>query len=116
MECQPRDNPGYIKNERRYPISYEAKTLDFSTLCGPITGFGTQGSQVQILPFRPFIFRLFLIAGGLQVNHRFLQGGLQGSLRRRMSSPGLPGRPGIPETPAISREAAAYWMPRFRGA
>ena len=31
----------------------EAKILDFSGLCGAITGFGTQGSQVRILPLRP---------------------------------------------------------------
>jgi len=48
-ECQPRDKPGYVRNERKYPTSYEAKTLDFSAPCGPITGFQTQGSQVPIL-------------------------------------------------------------------
>jgi len=32
-----------------------------------------------------------------------------------MSSPGLTGRPSIPEAVAINREAAAYWIPRFRG-
>ena len=50
MECQPRDNPGYVRNERKYPTPYEDKTLDFSALCGAITGFGTQGSRVQIRP------------------------------------------------------------------
>jgi hypothetical protein len=32
-----------------------------------------------------------------------------------MSSPGLTGRPGIPEIAAKNREAAAYWITRFRG-
>src|ERR1700747_3551961 len=41
---QPRDNPGYVKNERRCSRLYEPKTLNFSALCGPVTGFGTQGS------------------------------------------------------------------------
>jgi hypothetical protein len=57
MECQPQDNPGYVRNEKKYPKSYEAKTPNFSGLCGAITGFGTQGSQVRILPLRP-IFQL----------------------------------------------------------
>jgi hypothetical protein len=62
LECQPRDNPGYVGNERKYLRSDETKTLDFSALCGPITGFGTQGSQVQILPLRPLyqLLRLFI--------------------------------------------------------
>jgi hypothetical protein len=47
MECQPRDNPGYVRNERKYPRSHEAKALDFSALCGAITGFGMQAPQVQ---------------------------------------------------------------------
>jgi hypothetical protein len=47
------NNPRYVRNERKYPSSYEAKMLNFSVLCGAITGFGTQGSQVRILPLRP---------------------------------------------------------------
>jgi len=50
---QPRNNPGYVRNEWKYLWSDETKTLDFSALCGAIIGFGTQGSQVQILPLRP---------------------------------------------------------------
>jgi hypothetical protein len=45
---QPRDNPGYVRNERKYLRSDETKTLDFSALCGAITGFGTQVPQVWI--------------------------------------------------------------------
>jgi transposase len=41
------------RNERKYLRSDETKTPDFSALYGTITGFGTQGSQVQILPLRP---------------------------------------------------------------
>ena len=44
---QPRDNPGYARNERKYLWSDETKTLDFSALCGAITGFGTQGRQAR---------------------------------------------------------------------
>jgi hypothetical protein len=33
----------------------------------------------------------------------------------QLSSPGLTGRPSIPEAPAIDREPAAYWITRFRG-
>ena len=32
-----------------------------------------------------------------------------------LSSPGSTGRSSIPETPADCGEAAAYWIPRFRG-
>jgi hypothetical protein len=32
-----------------------------------------------------------------------------------LSSPGLTGRPGIPEAAVKNREAAAYWITRFRG-
>jgi hypothetical protein len=45
MQCQPRDNPGYVRNERKYLRSDETKTLDFSAICGAITGFGTQGGS-----------------------------------------------------------------------
>lgn len=48
MECQPRDNPGYVRNERKELCSYEAETLDFSVLCGAIIGFGTQVPQIRI--------------------------------------------------------------------
>jgi len=41
LECQPRNNPDYVRNERKYPWSYEAKTLDYSAQCGAITGFGS---------------------------------------------------------------------------
>ena len=58
---QPRDNPGYVGNERKRLRSDETKTLDFSALCGPITGFGTQGSQVRILPLRPF-FQVLIVS------------------------------------------------------
>jgi hypothetical protein len=51
--AKPRDNPGYVRNERKYLRSDETKTLDFSALCGAITGFGTQRSQVQVWPLQP---------------------------------------------------------------
>jgi hypothetical protein len=49
----------------------------------------------------------------LAVRHRRAHGGVLGreSRHRRES-----GRSSIPETPVIDREAAAYWMPRMRGA
>jgi hypothetical protein len=41
-------------------------------MCGAVTGFGTQGSQVQILPLRPDIIRFFLLISIFgQVGHRF---------------------------------------------
>jgi hypothetical protein len=47
VEEQPRENPGYAGDEGEQSRSCEAKTVDFSALCGPVTGFGTQGSQVR---------------------------------------------------------------------
>jgi hypothetical protein len=47
FEVQPRDNPGYVRSERKWLRSYEAKTLGFSALFGAIIGFGTQGRQVR---------------------------------------------------------------------
>ena len=47
------------------------KNADISRIAGQDTTFGTQGSQVQILPLRPEIIRFFvliLILG--QVGHR----------------------------------------------
>src|SRR6187431_2376099 len=38
-----------------------------------------------------------------------------GAALPRLSSSGLTGRSSIPETVVIHREAAAYWVPRFRG-
>src|SRR6266545_4074740 len=37
------------------------------------------------------------------------------ALGKEASSSGLTGRSSIPETIVIHREAAAYWVPRFRG-
>jgi hypothetical protein len=42
VEEQPRENPGYAGDEREQSRSCEAKTVDFSALCGTVTGFGTQ--------------------------------------------------------------------------
>jgi len=45
---QPRDNPGYVRNERKHLRSDETKTLDFSALCGPIRTNPIRQSQVDI--------------------------------------------------------------------
>ena len=45
VEEQRRENPGYAGDEREQSRSCEAKTVDFSALCGTVTGFGTPGSQ-----------------------------------------------------------------------
>jgi hypothetical protein len=49
MERQPRDNPGYVRSERKHPWSDEAKTLDFSALCGAITGSGRRQVERFVL-------------------------------------------------------------------
>src|SRR5260221_1775800 len=46
VTSQPQNNPGYGTNERGCSSANRDKKLDFSELCGAITGFGTQGSQV----------------------------------------------------------------------
>lgn len=40
----------------------------------------------------------------------------KGEFWPRLSSPGLTGRSSTPRRCGWSREASAYWMPRFRGA
>src|SRR6266852_9789391 len=50
VTSQPQNNPGYGTNERGCSSANRDKKLDFSQLCAAITGFGTQESQVRILP------------------------------------------------------------------
>ena len=50
---QPQNNPGYTTNERGQSSAHRTKNIGFSTLYAAIIGFGTQGSQVRILPLRP---------------------------------------------------------------
>ena len=63
------------------------------------TAFGTQGSQVRILPLRPFILAihfsgLFLIAGGSRVNRRFRpETQHRSAFPRRMASEACPRHP-----------------------
>jgi hypothetical protein len=60
---QPQNNPGYTTNEWGQSSAHRTKDIGFSTLYAAIIGFGTQGSQVRILPLRPlslpFIFQDF---------------------------------------------------------
>ena len=47
LESQPQNNPGYGTNKRGCSGENRAKNLDFSEICGAITGFGTQGRQAR---------------------------------------------------------------------
>jgi hypothetical protein len=63
FEVQPRDNPGYVRSERKWLRSYEAKTLGFSAPFGAIIGFGTQGRQVRRTKL---LMRLNLLKGNTE--------------------------------------------------
>jgi hypothetical protein len=58
---QPQNNPGYTTNEWGQSSAHRTKDIGFSTLYAAIIGFGTQGSQVRILPLRPF-FQVLIVS------------------------------------------------------
>jgi hypothetical protein len=78
QEGQPRNNPDYARNEWRQSLANKTKNLGFSTLYAAITGFGTQGSQVRILPLRPS-FQLLIVFIGLRRNEMRNESVQQGS-------------------------------------
>jgi|SRR5882724_8973573 len=63
LERQPRNNPGYVENDQGYSRANRAKKLDFSAICGAVTGFGTQGRQVRRTKL---LMRLNLLKGNTE--------------------------------------------------
>jgi hypothetical protein len=47
LKSQPRNNPGYVENDRGYSSANRAEKPDFSATCGAVIGFGMQGRRLM---------------------------------------------------------------------